>query len=279
MNAVSAAGGAGLTPLRVLIVDDEELARRGVAARLARGGGVEVVGECESGEDAVAAIGALSPDVVFLDVQMPELDGFEVVARVGPDRMPPVVFVTAYDAHALRAFDAHALDYLLKPIDDERFAEAVERVRQRVAERRVGAVVRQLAAALAELGGPAARGGAPVGRAPTAPRDRLIVRDGGRVTFVDVDDVDWVAADGDYVRLHVRGRGHLVRETIAAMAARLPAGRFVRIHRSAIVNVDRVRELHPHTNRELRVVLRDGTRLKVSRGYRDQIAALFAGAR
>jgi two-component system LytT family response regulator len=271
-----AAPAGAAAPLRVLIVDDEPLARRGVRARLLAlgGGGLEIVGECAGGRDAVRAIGELAPDLVFLDVQMPGLDGFGVIEAVGAERMPAVVFVTAYDQHALRAFDAHALDYLLKPIDDERFAVAVSRARQRVAERRSGAradaLAARLAAALAGLGAPAA--------APeSASGDRLVVRDRGRVLLIDPAEVDWVEAEGDYVRLHVGGRGHLHRETMAAMEARLGPRRFARIHRSAIVNVDRVREVRPRGDREYTVVLRDGTRLGLSRGYRDRMRALLGG--
>jgi two-component system LytT family response regulator len=242
--------------IRALVVDDEPLARRGVRVRLERAGGVEVVGECASGSEAVTAIGELSPDLVFLDVQMPGLDGFGVVEEIGAERMPPVVFVTAYDAHALKAFDVHALDYLLKPIDDERFDLAVERARRRITER--AAMGRQLAAVLAEV------------------RDRrILIKDRGRVVIVNEADVDWVEAEGDYVRVHTGGRGHLLRETMSAMAERLDPARFARIHRSTIVNVSRIRELKPHPNREYTVVLRDGTQLKLSRGYRDALTGRF----
>jgi two-component system LytT family response regulator len=222
--------------------------------RLERAGGVEVVGEAANGGEAVTAIRDLSPDLVFLDVQMPGIDGFGVVERIGAERMPPVVFVTAYDAHALKAFDVHALDYLLKPIDDERFDTAVERARQRIAERQGSAMGQKLAAALAEL------------------RDRrILIKDRGRVVIVNEADVDWIEAEGDYVRVHAGGRGHLLRETMSAMADRLDPTHFARIHRSTIVNVSRIRELKPHPNREYTVVLRDGTQLKLSRGYRDAL--------
>jgi two-component system LytT family response regulator len=243
--------------IRALVVDDEPLARRGIRVRLERAADVEVIGESANGPEAVAAIRELSPDLVFLDVQMPGLDGFGVVEQVGAERMPPVVFVTAYDAHALKAFDVHALDYLLKPIDDERFDVAVERARRRITER--AALGRQLAAVLAEL------------------RDRrILIKDRGKVIIVNEADVDWVEAEGDYVRIHTGGRGHLLRETMAAMAERLDPARFARIHRSTIVNVSRIRELKPHPNREYTVVLHDGTRLKLSRGYRDALRGHFA---
>ncbi|MFN2567210.1 MAG: LytR/AlgR family response regulator transcription factor [Gemmatimonadaceae bacterium] len=251
--------------IRALVVDDEPLARRGIRVRLERAGGVEVIGECGTGRDAVSAIRDLAPDLVFLDVHMPGLDGFGVVERVGVERMPPVVFVTTYDAHALRAFDVHALDYLLKPIDDERFDTAVERARRRIAERQESALGRRLAAALAEL-----KVGAP------APREsRILIKDRGRVVILNEADVDWIEAEGDYVRVHAGGRGHLLRETMSAMEARLDPSHFARIHRSAIVNVERIRELRPHPNREYTIVLRDGTQLKLSRGYRDALKGHF----
>jgi len=249
-------------PLRVLVVDDEPLARRGIHARLGRMADVEIVGECASGREAVDAIRGLSPDLVFLDVQMPGLDGFGVVEAVGAERMPVVVFVTAYDQHALRAFEARALDYLLKPIDDERFEQAVARARARVAERRESAVGRRLAAAPA---------------APAAPLERILVRSGGRVLLVAADEVDWIEAAGDYLRLHVGPARHLLRETMGALEARLDPRRFVRIHRSTIVNVSRIRELQPYFNREYVVLLRDGTRLKLSRGYRERLELLLGG--
>src|SRR3712207_5452405 len=201
--------------IRALVVDDEPLARRGIRVRLERAGGVDVIAECANGAEAVDAIRDRQPDLVFLDVQMPGLDGFDVIQEVGAERMPAVVFVTAYDAHALRAFDVHALDYLLKPIDDERFDTAVERARRRIAEREAGAMGRRLAAAMSEL------------------RDRrILIKDRGRVVIIDEADVDWVEAEGDYVRIHAAGRGHLLRETMSAMADRLDPTHFARIHRS-----------------------------------------------
>jgi two-component system LytT family response regulator len=244
--------------LRALIVDDEPLARRGIRARLA-GAGVDVAAECGDGEETVRAIRELAPDIVFLDVQMPGMDGFAVVETVGADAMPTVVFVTAYDAHALRAFEAHALDYLLKPIDDERFALALARARAHIAERRDGALGRRLRAMLAE--GEVAR--VPVQLAvPTPPLPpRVPVRDRGRIVLLDADEITWIEADGDYVRVHAGTQRYLLRERMAAMEVRLGRERFVRIHRSAIVNVGRVRELRPRPNHEYVVVLRDGTQL------------------
>ena len=241
-------------PLRVLIVDDEPLARRGLVVRLERMRAIEIVGEASSGAEAVDAIEQLKPDVVLLDIQMPELDGFDVVDAVGIDAMPVTIFVTAYDAHAIRAFESNALDYLLKPVDDERFARAIERARVRVAER--GAHEK-----IAAFGGMLGARGEP----------RIALRDRGRIIVLAYADVDWIAAEGDYVRVFARGRGHLVRHTMTAMEARLDPGAFARIHRSTIVNVARVREIRAHGDRDYIVVLRDDTKLKMSRSYRDRL--------
>lgn len=238
------------TKLRVLIVDDELLSRRGVRARLLGHEDMDVVGEAENGLDAVWAIRQLAPDLVFLDVQMPGLDAFGVVEQVGVERMPVVVFLTAFDDHALKAFEAQALDYLLKPIDDERFAVTLQRARRRVAERRAGA-------------------------GTNLPGLRIAARDRGRAFLLDANEIDWVEADGDYVRIHAGDRGLLVRETMKTIESRLPPEKFVRIHRSTIVNVASVRELVPHVNREFIVILENGARLKLSRGYRDRLVALL----
>jgi two-component system, LytTR family, response regulator len=267
--------------IRVLIVDDEALARRGVRARLAAAAGFEATGEAATGQEAVRAIAELSPDLVFLDVQMPGLDGFGVVAAVGAERMPVTVFVTAHDQHALRAFEAHALDYLLKPLDDERFTRVLERARRRIEERRGDELGRKLAAVLAETGvagsgttapGEAvSRSGAAGGRT----LDRFLIKGGGRAQVLPAEEVDWIEAAGDYVRLHAGSRTHLLRDRISILAEQLDPSLFVRIHRSTIVNIERIRELQPYGNGDYSVVLTDGTSLKLSRGYRDQLEGVF----
>lgn len=255
--------------IRVLVVDDEPLARRGIIARLERHPDTEVAGQSASGRDAIAAIRALAPDLVFLDVQMPEVDGLEVVRQVGAAAMPLVIFVTAFDSHAVEAFEVHALDYLLKPIDDERFDRALTRVRDRMAGRRHEALGKQLADLVAGNAGH-----------PMPPREqRIAVRDRGNTVFVDLDDLDWLAADGDYVRLYAGGRALLLRETMNGMESRLDSGRFVRIHRSTIVNAQRVRELRPLPNGEQVVILRDGTQLRLSRTYRRRLGPLLGEPR
>ncbi|MEM1127676.1 MAG: LytTR family DNA-binding domain-containing protein [Bacteroidota bacterium] len=258
--------------LRVLIVDDELLARRGVRARLERAGNVHVVAEAGSGREAIGLIQQHAEteapiDVVFLDVQMPGVDGFGVVEAVGAARMPVTVFVTAYDQHALRAFEAEALDYLLKPIHDGRFEAALARARSRVAERRESALGRRVADVLSDP--PAARLASP----PVPTDTRFLVERGGRVAVVHADDIVWVEAAGDYVQLHTSSTIHLLRETMARMEKRLDPARFVRIHRSTIVRVDQVRELRPLPNREYGVVLVDGAEVRLSRSYRDRLAS------
>ncbi|HEX6085008.1 MAG TPA: response regulator, partial [Thermoanaerobaculia bacterium] len=210
--------------IRVLIVDDEPIARRGIRHHLRGEAGLEVIGECGDGAAAIDAIAELAPDLVFLDIQMPEVGGFDVVEAIGVARMPAVVFVTAYDEHALRAFDVHAVDYVLKPIDRHRFRTAVERARRRLADA-PGQLDRRIAAALGELG-----------RAAHDYAKRLAIKGDGRVVLVDVDEVDRLEAAGNYVEVHSGARHHLVRETMASLEARLDPARFVRVSRSSIVN-------------------------------------------
>ena len=250
--------------IRVLIVDDEPIARRGIRQQLRGEADLEVIGECGDGAAAVDAITELAPDLVFLDIQMPEVGGFDVVEAIGVARMPAVVFVTAYDEHALRAFEVHAVDYVLKPIDRHRFRTAVERARRRLAhapgqqlEERELSLDRRIAAALGELGRPA-----------HDYAKRLAIKGDGRVILVDVDEVDRLESAGNYVEVHSGARHHLVRETMASLEARLDPARFVRVSRSSIVNAARVRELQPMFNGDFVVVLRDGTKVAGSRRYR-----------
>jgi two-component system, LytTR family, response regulator len=248
-----------MTPIRVVIADDQPMARERLVALLAEQRDVNIVATCASGAEAVTAIEAYRPELVFLDMQMPELDGFGVISAVGPERMPPVVFVTAYDQFALRAFEVHALDYLLKPFGRQRFEQALERARQHLAREHAGELATRLMALVqdAQIRRPAA--------------ERLVVRSGARVVFVDVANIDWVEAEGNYVRLHVGNDSHLMRETMLAMEQRLGATQFIRIHRSRIVNADRVKELRLTPNGDYEAVLRSGTTLGVSRLYRDAL--------
>jgi two-component system LytT family response regulator len=256
-----------MSMLRTLVVDDEEIARRGLRIRLERAGDIDIVGECSNGREAVAAIERLAPDVVFLDIHMPELSGMEVAESLPSERPPRIVFVTAFDHYAIRAFEVHAIDYLLKPIDDERLAATLEHARACVHEQRNGAYARQVLAAFEGLRQDGLAGEA-------ALSDRITVPNGDRLTVVRVLDIDWVGALGNYVSLHVGKKSHLLRETISAMEQRLATHGFVRIHRSTIVNIHRVTELRSLSNAEFSVGLVDGTTLKLSRNYRDALERL-----
>ena len=243
-------------PLRIVIVDDEPLARAVLAEFLAAEANVEVVAQCANGFEAVKAVSELTPDLLLLDVQMPKLDGFEVLDLVG--REVAVVFTTAYDQYALRAFEVHAVDYLLKPFDEERFQRALDRARQSVAKG-PGEVSEKLLSLLQEL------------KAPQGYMERLVVKSAGRLFFLRTEEIEWVESAGNYVCLHVRGESHLLRETMNGLEARLDPARFVRIHRTAIVNIDQIKELQPLFHGEYQVVLRDKTELTLSRGYRDRL--------
>jgi two-component system LytT family response regulator len=245
--------------IRTLIVDDEPLARERLAGLLANEPDVEIVAQCRDGEEAVTAIVDHEPDLVFLDVQMPQMNGFEVIEAVGGDRMPLVIFVTAYDQHALRAFQVRALDYLLKPFDRERFNDALERARRQVEREETGDLGRRLLALVKDL------------RRDQPRAERLVVKSGGLLFFLRADEIDWVEAAGNYVRLHVGTTSHLLRETMNAIESRLDPEKFFRIHRSRIVNMERIQELQPWLNGEYAVLLRTGTRLTLSRGYREKL--------
>lgn len=251
--------------IRVLVADDEELARERIGALVAAEPGFRVVGECADGEAAVEAILRLGPDLVLLDVQMPGLDGLGVVREVGPARMPAVVFVTAYDQFALQAFDACAVDYVLKPIGPERFRTALGRARERVEARApaAGALPPEFVRWLEEAQ-PGARY-----------RERLTVRSGNRFRVVRVEEVRWMEAADNYVRLHAGKEQHLLRATMAEVEGMLDPRRFVRVHRSAIVNVDRVTTIEPWGQGEFLLVLDDATRITSSRGYRERIRTVF----
>lgn len=244
---------------RVLVVDDELLARQRVLHFLQKAADFEVVGECTNGLEAVKAIEELNPDLVFLDIQMPELDGFGVIEAVGTDRMPTTLFVTAYDQHALKAFEVHALDYLLKPFDSERFDQALERARRWCSAKASAQNPKQdLDALMAGI------------RQERPWVDRLLVRQGDRHILVRTATLQWIEAEDNYVRLHVEGTSFLLRQTMSGILARLDPNQFRRIHRSAIVNLDCIKELQPWTSGDHLVIMRDGTKLTLSRTFRDQ---------
>ena len=249
--------------IKTVVVDDEPIARARVISLLRDEPDIDVVGEYGDGRQALEAIERTHPDLVFLDIQMAELSGLDLARQLG-QRPPVIVFVTAHDDYALGAFEVHALDYLLKPFGADRFKAAVSHARQQLARQRAS-----------DVGGTSGR--VPEHARMDPPRDRLVVRSSGRIYFVPTADIDWCEAAGNYVRLHVGARTHFIRETMARLQEMLDPARFVRIHRSTIVNVDRIQELHSSFNGEYLVLLRDGTRLTLSRGYRDHLHARLGG--
>lgn len=248
--------------IRTLIVDDEALARERLRQLLQAEPEIELVGECADGQEAVTAIKQQNLDLIFLDVQMPELDGFGVLEAVPAESAPVIVFVTAHDKFALRAFEVHAVDYLLKPFDRERFQKALARALERVKQRGKANPHPAQSAVLAEL------------KPQTKPLERLAVKTGGRVIFLKLADIDYIEAAHNYVELHVDKQSHLLRETLNSIEARLPADKFVRISRSVMVNIERVKELQPLFYGEYAVTLHNGTRLTLSRRFRDKLERL-----
>lgn len=247
--------------IRTIIVDDEELARERLRTLLEKEPQVEIIGEAGDGNTAVDLIDKLKPDLLFLDVQMPELTGFEVLAAL--DEPPNVIFVTAHDKFALKAFDVHAVDYLLKPFDRERFQTALHRALAKIQNQKPGDTKAQADAVLEEVK-PAAKG-----------VERLLVKTQGRVLLVKVSDIDWVEAADNYVTLHVGKEAHMMRETMNSLESRLPADKFMRISRSSIVNVERIQELQPMFHGEYVVVLKNGAKVTLSRSYRDKLDRLM----
>jgi two-component system LytT family response regulator len=265
-------------PIRVLIADDEPAARRTIQLLLAADSDFQVLGECADGLQTVDAIIRLHPDLVFLDVQMPRRDGFEVLARLPPGTAPLIVFVTAFDEYTLRAFDVHAADYLLKPFSDHRFRAAVAHVKERLRQRSA-ADLERLLAFVRELGALAtAPEGWPGTMAAQTSADRIAIHTGQGVAMLALDDIEWVEARGDYVRIHSAGRVDLVRETISGVERRLPASRFVRIHRSTIVSVAKVKEVKLVPGGEPVAVLQSGVRCRLSRSGRERLGKVVGRA-
>jgi two-component system LytT family response regulator len=249
--------------IRTLIIDDELLARKLIRRLLAAEAEIEIVGECADGREAVAMITRTAPDLIFLDVQMPEWGGFEVLQQLKSTPMPVIVFVTAYDKFALDAFAAHALDYLLKPLDEERFLQMLERVKIHLNGRRNGVMENRLHDLIGEL-------------APSAKTiSRLAIKSSGRVVFLNVKEIDWVEASGNYLDLHAGKECHVLRGRLSELEKRLNSEQFFRIHRSTIVNLDRVKEFQPLFKGECVVVMKDGLRLAASRSYSHKLQELF----
>lgn len=252
--------------IRTILVDDEPLAREGLALLLAKDPDFEIVAECEDGFEAVNTIRELAPDLVFLDIDMPGLDGFQVIEKIGSGAMPLIVFLTAYNEFAIEAFRVHALDYLLKPLAEERFLESLQRVKTELARRRLSRHGNWLSALLSDISAIAA----PEQDGRKKP-ERLMVRCAGHVYFIKTDSIKWVEADGDYVSIYTDGKTHLVRITLKAMEEKLAGQGFQRIHRSTLVNLDCIRELVANDSGDYRVILKDDTELKLSRSYRDAL--------
>jgi two-component system, LytTR family, response regulator len=246
--------------IRTVIADDEPLARNRIKRLLSDVHDVEIVTECKNGQELLEALEAHRPDLLFLDVEMPEMDGFSVLSQVDPSQLPVVIFVTAYDQYAVQAFETHALDYLLKPFDEERFHKAVNRARAHLDRSRSGEIATRLLAMLHD---------AKPQPAPAA--DRLVIKSGGRVVFLKAEEIDWVEAAANYIRIHAGNDEYLMRETMNAFEAKLDSRRFMRIHRSIIVNLEKIKELQPCNNGEYIVVLRTGKELSLSRSFRDRI--------
>jgi two-component system, LytTR family, response regulator len=245
--------------IKALIADDEPLARKFIRRMLKQDPEIEIVGECSNGKEALATIKKQEPDVVFLDIQMPEMDGFKVLETLGLEHLPEIVFTTAYESYAIRAFELHALDYLLKPFDQVRFKAALKHVKERIHSQQLGDGRLQIRTLLETI------------KAQPAHLDRIIIKADGRISFLNTGEIDWIEADDKYVHLHTGKGTKIVRQTLSAMETELDPKRFVRIHRSAIVNVDRIKELQPLFSGEHSVLMENGTKLTLSRNYKDKL--------
>lgn len=255
--------------VRTIIADDEPLARQKLRLLLNLEPEVKIVAECHDGSQALAAIRACRPDLLMLDIQMPSLDGFQVLSEIAPEEMPVVIFTSAYDQYAIRAFEAHALDYLLKPFDQERLHQAIDRARFELSKTKDREITRRILKLLSVV---------KPDKPPTAPGfdGRFVIKTKGRIVFLDLDDIDWLEAAANYVRLNVGKEVYLFRETISRVSERLNPNHFIRIHRSMIVNVRRIKELIPVNSGEYIVVLRNGKELSCSRGYRVNLQHVIA---
>ena len=249
--------------IRVLIVDDEPLARERINDLLRSDPQIDIVGQCSNGAEAISAVRKLAPDLLLLDIEMPEKDGFAVLESIPPDQMPAVIFVTAYDQYAVRAFEVYALDYLLKPFDRERFERALGRAKAQVLGEKNGDVSLRILAALDEI------------KTRHVYLERLVIKTNGHVFFLKTDEIDWIEAEGNYVRLHTSKESYLLRDTISALEAQLDPKKFLRVHRSAIVNIDRVQEMQPWFHGEYRIILKGGAQLTLSRSYREKLHELL----
>jgi len=266
--------------IRVIVVDDEAAARDGVVRLASADPELEVVASCSNGRQAIEAIRLHAPDLVLLDIQMPQMDGFEVVGALDLAELPVIVFITAFDQFAIRAFEVHAVDYILKPFDDDRFRAAMNRAKHMVRNADAGRFAEQVSALLATRSHgdalPSIEHTASAGENRVGPLTRLVVKSGGRITLLRVDEIDWIEAADYCVRIHSRGRSYMIRESMSALEARLTPERFSRVHRSAIVNLDRVYEIQSSFHGEHVIILRDGTKLLMNRSRRARLEALLS---
>lgn len=249
--------------IRALIVDDMPLARKRVKRFLASYPEIQVIGECSNGKEAVTAISELQPNLLFLDVQMPEMGGFEVLQRIDPETMPAVIFITAYEQFALKAFDAHAIDYLLKPFNRERFSWAISRAQITINQHETGALNQRLNAFLQEI------------KPQTKFLKRVVVKSGGGAVILPIDAVDYVQAAGNYIKLKSGKASYLIRQRLTHFETKVDPNKFIRIHRSTIVNIERIKEMHPLFNGDQTLVLHDGTQLTMSRSYRENLLGIL----
>jgi two-component system LytT family response regulator len=263
--------------LRALIVDDEDLARQGMEMRLQKCEQVEVLRSCANAKEAIDAIIELEPDILFLDIQMPGMTGFEMIREIQSDILPMIIFITAYDAFALDAFKIHAIDYLLKPVEDARLSEAIEMAIEHKAQQSAVNEKQRLMNLVVSLTGksPQAIGELLDDEAPATHADRLAIKDGSSITFVPVRDIDWVDAAGDYMCVHANGETHIMRTTMKELEAKLDPTIFQRVHRSTIVNLERVEKVSSHINGEFHLTLSCGSSLKMSRSYKEKIKHFF----
>jgi len=254
---------SGSACIRTLVVDDESLARERLCDMLAADPQIEIIAECANGQEAIEAIQLHSPDLVFLDVEMPGIDGFGVLDALPPESIPTTIFVTAYDQYAVRAFEVYALDYLLKPFDQERFEKALARAKTQISSQRTDALSQRILSALEEI------------KTRPVHLERLVIKMNGHVFFIKAEEIDWLEAEGNYVRLHAGKESYLLRDTISALESQLDPKKFIRVHRSAIVNIDRITELQPWFHGEYRIILTEGVQLTLSRTYREKLHELL----
>jgi two-component system LytT family response regulator len=245
--------------IRTLIVDDESLARERLRDMLNADSEIEIIAECANGIEAAEAIQKLSPDLVFLDVEMPGMDGFAMLESLDPATLPVIIFVTAYDQYAVKAFEVYALDYLLKPFDQERFDKALSRAKDHITNQKSESLNERILKALEEI------------KSKPVHLERLVIKMNGHVFFVKTEEIDWLEAEGNYVRLHAGKESYLLRDTISALESQLDPKKFVRVHRSAIVNIDSVQELQPWFHGEYRIILKEGVELTLSRSFREKL--------